>query len=136
MICSFKWSDVFYSAWIILTIKMDAMLSMSFQFKADISYQDCLNQYHRLLDGLMHFLSIFCVVWVFCDSMPSIFYYLMQGLSAGLLRQATYTTARLGSFRWLFVLNFIFSPFRMNQAYYGFQILLTYVKVHKISRSP
>lgn len=31
--------------------------------------------------------------------MPSIIYHLTQGLSAGLLRQATYTTARLGSFR-------------------------------------
>lgn len=34
-----------------------------------------------------------------------LFHYIMalfqQGLSAGLLRQATYTTARLGSFRWV-----------------------------------
>lgn len=30
--------------------------------------------------------------------------FLEQGLSAGLLRQATYTTARLGSFRWGFVI--------------------------------
>lgn len=49
------------------------------------------------------------------DMHASLIYCHVQGLSAGLLRQATYTTARLGSFRYAYLLQVLVSMLSVPQ---------------------